>query len=479
MRNIILIITDTFRYDNLGDRCAAMPVRTPCLDAFAADRATEVHGFYTGSFPTIPQRTDLATGRVGWPHYGWQPVDQSGRNHIASILRGAGYATQLLCDCPHLFPSRFDQGFEAAYHLRGQEGDTPILHLNDPIPLVMPHEKTRVAPMRRGHTLADLHAWTNRSPRYEAEMFPIRTADTAVRWLEENHKAGPFFLWVDFFDPHEPWDPPEYLVRRYDPDYDGPPMVHPNYGPSSVYTGAELRNLRAHYAAEAELVDRGIGRTLQKVDDLGLWNETVVVVTSDHGISLGEHNRTGKSNITEADRRWWPIYPEISHIPFLVAAPGVAGGAGLNLLAQPVDVLPTLLDLAGVEAAPPEPFHGRSFADALRGGRESHRPCAVSGCYAHSPDGAAPARCSTPFVITERWGYAPIGATGGEELYDLHADPLASHDIGSANPEVVREMRDLLDEHLRDAGADDRAIRLWTDGGRSGGAWARDYLPNG
>ncbi|MCE2461734.1 MAG: sulfatase-like hydrolase/transferase, partial [Pseudomonadales bacterium] len=85
MKNIILLITDTFRYDNLGDR-AKRPVRTPELDAFAAERATEIEGFYTGSFPTIPHRTDVATGRLVWPHYPWQPIDLSGRNHIARGL---------------------------------------------------------------------------------------------------------------------------------------------------------------------------------------------------------------------------------------------------------------------------------------------------------------------------------------------------------------------------------------------------------
>ena len=98
--------------------------------------------------------------------------------------------------------------------------------------------------------------------RTEADTFCARTAATTATWLERNYRAGPFFLWVDFFDPHEPWDPPEYLVRRYDPDYDGPPMLHPNYGPADRYSAAELRNLWAHYAAEAELVDRHIGRVL-------------------------------------------------------------------------------------------------------------------------------------------------------------------------------------------------------------------------
>ena len=69
MKNIILLITDTFRYDNLFDR-AERPVRTPALDQFITNKATAIEGFYSGSFPTIPHRTDVATGRLGWPHSG-------------------------------------------------------------------------------------------------------------------------------------------------------------------------------------------------------------------------------------------------------------------------------------------------------------------------------------------------------------------------------------------------------------------------
>jgi len=459
MRNIILIVTDTFRYDNLGDLCSEMPVRTPCLDSFAAERATSVEGFYAGSFPTIPHRTDIATGRLGWPFYGWQPIDLSSRNHIAALLGAEGYATQLICDCPHLFRARFQFAFDAAFQHRGQEGDRALLHLNDPILTVVPPEKTRLRPSFRGHPLADLHRWHNRYWRLESETFPARTGETAVRWLEENYRAEPFFLWVDFFDPHEPWDPPEYMVHRYDPDYEGTPMIHPNYGRADVYTKVELRNLRAHYAAEAELVDRWIGRILQKVDDLELWENTVVVVTSDHGISIGEHNRTGKSNISDEDDRYWPIYPEIGHVPFLVAAPDVPGGKSLKLFAQPVDLLPTVCDLAEVNVEPPEPFQGRSFAEALRTGAGCHREFVVSGCFVRG-DGV-PRKAVTPFLVTEEWGYAPVGAEGEPELYDLRADPLAAENIAAENEDVVREMHDLFLGYLRENGAPAEAIARW------------------
>ena len=449
MKNIILLITDTFRYDNLGDR-AKRPVRTPELDAFAAERATEIEGFYTGSFPTIPHRTDVATGRLVWPHYPWQPIDLSGRNHIARGLARDGYATQLLCDCPHLFNARFNQGFQAAYQHRGQEGDRHLLHLNDDITEVMPRAKTRVTPSFQGRTLADMHRWINRYASREDQTFCAKTAATAVRWLEENHRAAPFFIWVDFFDPHEPWDPPEYLVQKYDPDYGGEPMLHCNYGPATDYSPDELVNLWAHYAAETELVDRHLGRILQKIDDLALWDDSIVIVTSDHGTSLGEHNRTGKSNICDHDERYWPIYPEVGHVPFLIAGGDIPRGKSLDMLAQPIDIQPTLSDLAGVGLEPPEVFEGRSFATALLESRPDHRDLAVTGTFVRpGADARLPAKCVTPWVTDGRWGFAPIGASGSPELYDIVDDPFTENDVAGANPDAIRDLRDGLVAHLR------------------------------
>ena len=244
-----------------------------------------------------------------------------------------------------------------------------------------------------------------------------------MRWLEENHRSGPFFLWVDFFDPHEPWDPPEYLVKRYDPDYTGPPMLHPNYGLSSLFTDAELHNLWAHYAGESELVDRHIGRILQKVEDLELWDDTLVVVLSDHGMSIGEHARTGKSNIDPKDERYWPTYPEINHEMFLIAGGDVPQGQRLDLIAQPMDILPTLCELAGVTLDPPKPFEGRSFAAAVLKGDAQHREYAVTGCHIGARDGSVPRRATTPFLVTERWGYAPVGEYGRPELFRFTRRP--------------------------------------------------------
>ena len=458
--NIILLISDTFRYDNLFDR-AEVPVDTPHLDAFA-DRAVSLSRLYTGSYPTIPHRTDLTSGRFGWPWYGWQGLESCTANHAPKILAQAGYVSQLICDCPHLFPAGFARGFSAAHQIRGQEADVHLTRMNVPITHAMPPEKTRSSLHFHNRNLPDLSEWQNSDWRGEADCFAPRTAELAVRWLEENYAYDPLFLWVDFFDPHEPWDPPEYMVRKYDGgDYDGPAMIHPNYGHASDYTPAELKNLRAHYCAEAELVDRWVGRVLQKIDDLNMWDNSIVVFTSDHGMSLGEHERTGKSNLNTNDDRFWPLYGEIAHIPFMIAAPGLQGGREVDAILHPADILPTLIDLAGLDVEGPEPFHGVSFADLLRGRGEPFRDVAITSCRMRLVDGNVWPNSLTPVVYTTEWAYVPIGPTGRRELYDMHTDPYNLTDVIADHGETADQLHARLLDWLREIDAPPEAIAVF------------------
>ena len=226
--------------------------------------------------------------------------------------------------------------------------------------------------------------------------FQIRSADDLARAaeLDEAH-------WVATNAPIATINADATFLQLLDTDHNGRIMCH------------EVRG-----------AIRWLGRVLEKIDDLQLWDDTIVAVTSDHGTSLGEHDRTGKSNIHDEDPRYWPIYPEIGHVPFLVAGGGVPRGRRLDLIAQPIDILPTLCELADVRVNPPEKFQGRSFADAILKGQAFHREYAVSGSYIRSSDATIPARAVTPFLVTERWGYAPVGAHGEPELYDLTVDEI-------------------------------------------------------
>ena len=159
-------------------------------------------------------------------------------------------------------------------------------------------------------------------------------------------------------------------------------------------------------------------------------------------MSLGEHNRTGKSNINDKDDRFWPIYPEVAHIPFLAAAPGLDGGREVDIIGQPHDIVPTLFDLAGLKLATPELVHGTSFAPHLRG--EAAAPIhefAIAASHARrTEDGKLGACAVTPVLYTETWAYAPVGPEADTQLFDIESDYYGETNVASGNEAVVKEL---------------------------------------
>jgi len=457
--NIILLMSDTLRYDFLGCNGNGW-IDTRDLDAFAK-KCVVFDNCHTGSFPTIPQRTDMATGRFIFPFAGWQPL-MPGWKPIAEYLHEAGYVTQLICDTPHLVGHgcNFFRGFDGYYWERGQEGDTPFTRMNTPLKPVMPHEKTRCdykvarkpphpLGIPRDVTLADRHAWTNAHRRGEEDRFMMKTARNTVRWLEENHACEKFFLWVDMFDPHEPWDPPEYLVKRYDPDYTGTPMIHPNYGHASAYTPAELKNLRAHYAGEVHLVSKAVGIILRKIEEVGLMDDTAILFTADHGHMIGEHDMVGKSNIHPEDERVWAFYREVTHTPLMACVPGIKPRR-ISSMVQHVDMMPTMLEFAGLKA--PDGIDGRPLGGILTGLESSVRPCAITAA-AGAGDWDITKTLETTIqdkryslVISRTFGEAehvwerrPAGPVRFE-LYDTKQDPGQQRSILRKNPREARRL---------------------------------------
>ncbi len=199
----------------------------------------------------------------------------------------------------------------------------------------------------------------------------------ACEWLDRNHEA-PFFLYVDTFDPHEPWDPPRHYVDLYDPGYEGERVTYPRYAPPDFLSEAELKHARALYAGEVSLVDTWIGKVLAKVDALGLDKDTYVFVTTDHGFCHGEHDLIGKSYIDDVTSSfgYCPLWEEIVHIPLLVRGPGIEPGRS-PFCVQPPDLMPTLIELLSVPQ--PDSVQGRSYASILHGAKTSIRDFALSG----------------------------------------------------------------------------------------------------
>ncbi len=433
---IVVIYSDTFRFDHLAAH-GLKAVRTPNLDTLAR-RGADFGRCYTGSFPTGPNRADVYLGRYWFPRSEWAPLPTD-QPTLAERFAERGYVTQWIGDCPHLMKNNafYHRGFHAAVQVRGQEGDVYFTRLNKPDPKVQPVAKTRYKPDPFGMTLVNLHEWIN-EPRYEEDRFCCRTAHLACRWLQDNYKAKKWVLWLEFFDVHEPWDVPEYLWRMYDPNYRGAEMRHPNYGPASDYTPAELRNLAAHYAGEVTLLDKSIGRVLRQLEDCGIDDDTAVVFTTDHGMALGEHNRTGKSNIHPTDARAWLMYEELAHIPLLVYLPGMRPRKIRQYL-QPVDTAATLLEIAGAGRDPS--LHGRSALGLIRGRRDRwRRDWAISSAHMGRMD-------KTPSGLTMlysgRWAFCPrterMRADG--VLFDMAADPQQKKNVVRKYPGVAAGMR--------------------------------------
>jgi arylsulfatase A-like enzyme len=208
------------------------------------------------------------------------------------------------------------------------------------------------------------------------EDFPgPKTMSTAVDWLQTN--AGQhdrFMLFIDEFDPHEPFDTPEPWASRYDPDWEGPRMIWPPYATrvleDGVLTEDEARHVRANYGGKLSMIDHWFGKLLDAVDDQDLWKDTAVIVCTDHGHYLGEHDAFGKPDM--------PIYNTMGHIPLMIAWPGLAPGV-TDALSTNVDIFATLADVFGVE--PGHRTHGRSLVPVIEGRADSVREWLLSGIY--------------------------------------------------------------------------------------------------
>ena len=220
--NIILVIIDTLRYDFVGAN-GNQGIDTPSLDHLAAE-STAFNRAFAASFPTIPFRTDVMTGRTGDPFHVWKPLRHSDWT-LVEALKHEGYATQLIHDTPHLVNGghNFDWPFHAWSFIRGAEVDRAWI---DDDVTWLPNWKTDpLFDCLRGDASAQFrtHARTNRNRERDEDWNCAKLFNAAARFLEDNRRREKFFLWLDCFDPHEPWDAPLEFTARYDPrpDADG------------------------------------------------------------------------------------------------------------------------------------------------------------------------------------------------------------------------------------------------------------------
>ena len=432
--NVVVIVCDTLRRDHLGAYGNGW-IHTPHLDRFAAESVV-FDGHHAGSFPTMPARADLMTGRLSCAFMTWEPLPRD-LPTVAEAFTAAGYLTTAIVDTPFYVRNGFgyDRGFHDFVWIRGQ-GDSSRLEER-----------------------ADARAtWVGEGDRYAA-----RTMSAAGEWLER-HLDEQFFLVVDTWDPHEPWNPPAYYTRRYLADYAGE-EVQPPYAKwrEAGLSERDLEVAHATYCGEVTMVDRWVGSLLEKIELVGIADRTTVVVTSDHGFYFGEHGYLGKSVWVEEARTqtWSPLYGELTRLPLFMRVPGVPAARRSALTSTP-DLAPTLLDLAGLDS--PAGATAPSFAAVLRGDApDAHRPFVISSWPLGYQKGrisiavdSSPRTVSRdlPLTITTSTQSAVVGGPDDPvELYDLVNDPAESENMAAAAPERVAELLGDAIEVLRAEGA--------------------------
>ncbi len=473
MKNVAIIISDTLRRDHLG--CYGNEwIRTPNIDRLATE-AFVFDNAYAASFPTVPNRCDVMTGQFTFIDFDWSPLPAD-KPVVSEALGRADYVTYFCVDTPHIAKAQqyFFRGFSGYDWIRGQENDTWKTAPADP-PLPSSEEKIRYGGVETVKQYIRNTSWW----RHEEDYFPARTMTTAGKWLEENH-GQPFFMYVDTFDPHEPFDPPKWYADLYaDPDYDGQICYYPNYGSADIYTEAELRHMRALYAGEVSLVDTWVGHLLRRMEKLGVLDETMVIFTTDHGFYLGEHGLTGKTLIGPEGHAACQLYEEVAHIPLLIRMPGQTKGKRISAYAQPPDLMPTILDLTG--APDPGTMHGASLLPIMAGERDGNRDFAITtASLAHDPNGGRPVTITkgdwcllhfgspdappvshvTNIVDHESRRAIAIGdRIPHPELYNLRDDPSQKANVIAQHPDIARELHADHVKMLEELGMEEKYLR--------------------
>jgi arylsulfatase A-like enzyme len=452
--NIVLIVVDTLRYDYVAAN-GNPNVRTPNLDRLAAT-SWNFHRAFSASYPTIPMRTDVMTGRYGAPFHAWKPLDCD-KPTIPASLASLGYCTQLIHDTPHLVNGGhgFDFPFHAWTPVRGAEVDRawisdtwsylPNWRL-DPRFDPLPSDDETV--LRLGWNTGAGYVHTNRGRTHEEDWNVAKLFTTASRFLQDNARRDNFFLWIDSFDPHEPWDSPPDFVKLYDhtPGYDG--MLDPrSFGGARNHPGlsaAAVAHLKAQYAAKVTFMDKWLGRFLDTLDETGLAERTAVVLTADHGTNVGDRDgrHFGKSVPPRANE---------AHVPLMIRVPG-AGSGDSDMIVQPQDLFATILAIAGGQL--PEGAESFDVLELVRERSSGHRRLALCGrsidAWKQHNDGVLFS------ALDGEWCLGVATRIEACELRRLHAD----ENVAAQHPDVVARLRDAALAEIGRRGLDP-ALLAW------------------
>ncbi len=313
-----------------------------------AERSVQFEHCYVGSMPCMPARRELQTGRMNFYHRSWGPMEPFD-DSMPELLKKAGIYTHLVSDHQHYWE---DGG--ATYHnryssweiSRGQEGDLWKADLSYEYDKKSVFKKKEVMLAYPPYTKMLAHDEVNRrNMDTEEKTSQAVTFRYGLEFIEKNHAQDNWFLQIETFDPHEPFYTLKDDKALYPHTFTGDAAAEADWPPYAPVEEDEntVAHVRYEYAALLSKCDRYLGKVLDLMDRYDLWEDTMLIVNTDHGFLLGEHGWWGKTSM--------PIYDEIGHVPLYIYDPRrkkCAGGKRTSIV-QMIDIAPTLLDYFGVE----------------------------------------------------------------------------------------------------------------------------------
>ena len=459
---VIYVMADTFRRDHTAvyGKPPWGEIHTPSLERFASQAAV-FDNAYVGSFPTVPNRRDtqLGHGDKGLPFNRWKPLDPDEVTFLKHLAE-KNVPSMLISDTANNLTGNVNlqRDFTAWALNRGQEGDTCWLNADVPVEYPVPRHLVRYRESMWHQILV------NRALRQvETDWFAPGTYTMAMEWLEQNYRRDDFFLWIDTFDPHEPWDPPQCYIDMYDPGYKGRVFDAPTYGLRKMMgiTDRELKHIRARYAGEVTMVDAWFGRLLSKLETLGILDETIVIFTSDHGTAFdgpGDLGMVQKFNSVGADgmamsagrpmkqpQMFFPMSPNIVRIPLIIRVPGMKKAKRIPSIVQPWDMTATILDAFSIRR--PKNVTGNSVLPLISGKKTKWaRDVAVVGTNALAQ------------AMNGRWMYSVWSGQRPASLYEWRKDVNFKKNLAAKQPAVARRLQNKITAFMREQNATDECI---------------------
>lgn len=313
---------------------------------------------YVGSMPCIPARRELHTGRKNFLHREWGPLEPFD-DSMPQILKKNGIYTHLISDHIHYWEeggSNYHTKYSTWEIVRGQEGDHWKGRVKDPeIPEVVkvPPNQNRTGPTSMWRT-----DWVNRGYIHIEEDQPMyKVFDLGQKFIKENYKEDNWFLQIETFDPHEPFMVMDHYLDMYDKvGYKGKHYDWPR-GPVENESEEEIEHVKNQYKALVTMCDNYLGQVLDLMDRLNLWEDTLLIVGTDHGFMLGEHGYWAKNHV--------PYFNEVANTPLFIYDPRLKEKTNerRESIVQIIDWAPTILEFFNLEI--PKDMEGKSLLKTM------------------------------------------------------------------------------------------------------------------